>query len=187
MRKGIVRALAFRNIANAGIYRNAVRLALPLLPPDITQTRIYGTSKYGFVLGVEQELSSNLGLFARASWNDGTSETWAFTEIDHSACVGVQIDGNLWQRNDDVLGIASVVNGISDDHRQYLMAGGYGFIIGDGALRYAPEWVSEIYYRFQLNDWCSISADYQCVVNPAYNQDRGPIVHIGAVRVHIEF
>lgn len=186
-RKGIMRILAFRNIANAGTYRDAVRLALPLQSPDITQTRRYATAKFGFVLGVEQELSNNLGLFARASWNDGTSETWAFTEIDHSVCAGIQLDGNLWQRTDDVIGIASVLNGISGDHRQYLADGGYGFIIGDGALRYAPEWISEFYYRFQLNNWCSISADYQCVVNPAYNQDRGPVVHIGAVRIHVEF
>jgi high affinity Mn2+ porin len=184
-RKGVARALAFRNLANAGNYRRTLQ-QMPV-NPDITQTRRYGTVKYGFVLGVEQELTDDIGVFARVSWNDGTSETWAFTEIDQSLCAGVQFAGHLWKRDSDVLGIASVVNGISDDHRDYLAAGGYGFIIGDGALSYAPEWISEVYYRFQVNDWLQLSLDYQLVVNPAYNQARGPIVHIGALRAHVEF
>lgn len=184
-RKGVARLLGFRNIANAGNYERAVTL----VPrnPDISDTRHYGASKVGFILGLEQELSEHSGLFARASWNDGANETWAFTEIDQSLCIGVQLAGQAWKRDTDILGVATVVNGISENHRRYLAAGGYGFIIGDGALSYAPEWITEIYYRFQVTDWLQLSADYQLVLNPAYNQVRGPLVHIGAFRAHVEF
>ena len=40
--------------------------------------------------------------------------------------------------------VALVVSGLSGLHRRYLAAGGYGFIIGDGALRYGPEVLGEI-------------------------------------------
>mgnify|MGYP000228684135 CR=1 FL=1 len=136
--------------------------------------------------GVEQALSENLGLFSRLSWNDGATETWAFTQIDQSFALGAQFDGALWGRTDDAIGIAGVVNGISADHRDYLAAGGLGFIIGDGALQYAPETILEAYYRFQVLSWLQLSADYQFVVNPAYNQSRGP-VNVFSFRTHLDF
>jgi high affinity Mn2+ porin len=87
---------------------------------------------------------------------------------------------------DDVVGIAGVVNGISADHRAFLKAGGYGFIIGDGALNYGHEAVLEAYYNVRLlaNFWTTF--DYQFVSNPGYNKDRGP-VHVFGVRGHVEF
>lgn len=53
--------------------------------------------------------------------------------------------GTHWQRPDDQLGAAVVVNGISPEHRDYLAAGGYGFIVGDGALNYGLERIGEVY------------------------------------------
>jgi high affinity Mn2+ porin len=85
------------------------------------------------------------------------------------------------------LGIAQVINGLSKDHRDYLKAGGYGFIIGDGNLNYHPEFVTELFYSFKLPAcplW--ISPDYQFIMNPAYNKDRGPVSAFG-IRSHIEF
>ena len=181
-----MRALGFLNLANAGQFRNAIALgAATGTAPDITATRQYGTSKYGFVLSIEQQLRDDSGIFSRLSWNDGANETWAFTQIDHSFCFGGQFDGALWQRKDDVIGLASVVNGISDAHRAYLAAGGYGFIIGDGALQYGLEFITEAYYRLQVTSWLQLSADYQFVVNPAYNASRG-LVHVFAVRTHLD-
>jgi high affinity Mn2+ porin len=79
------------------------------------------------------------------------------------------------------------MSGLSEDHSKYLAGGGYGFIIGDGALHYGREWVSEIFYRaniFHPNFF--ITPDYQFVVNPGYNRDRGP-ANVIALRVHVEF
>jgi len=48
------------------------------------------------------------------------------------------------------------------------------FIIGDGALAYAPEIVGDFYYRFHVSDLIAFSAMYQPVINPAYNSDADP-------------
>jgi high affinity Mn2+ porin len=143
-------------------------------------------SKYGFALSVEQQLTPSLGAFLRLSWNDGHTESWAFTEIDHSLAIGAVQNGKPWRRPRDIVGAATVVSGLSPWHERYLAQGGYGFIIGDGSLNYGPEIVSDFYYRVQLSDSISLTAFYQPVINPAYNQDRGP-VHIFTGRLHVSF
>jgi high affinity Mn2+ porin len=49
-----------------------------------------------------------------------------------------------------------------------------------------PEKILQTYYSYSLHAWSSLSFDYQFVVNPAYNADRGP-VHIFVGRLHAEF
>jgi len=127
-----------------------------------------------------------MGAFLRLSWNDGHNESWAFTEIDRSLGVGVTQNGRPWRRPQDIAGAAVVVSGLSDLHERYLAGGGYGFIIGDGALNYGVEVVGDLYYKVQIDDLISFSAIYQPVINPAYNQDRGP-VHIFSGRLHVAF
>jgi high affinity Mn2+ porin len=85
----------------------------------------------------------------------------------------------------DEAGLALVVNGLSSDHRDYLAAGGYGFMIGDGRLRYGLEQIAELYYKSLVIDHIWLTGDYQFVVNPAYNRDRGP-VHVFGIRFHAE-
>lgn len=188
-RQGTIRALGFRNVAAMATYRSAVALAQATgARPDVVNVRRAGHTKLGFGLNAEQEIARNVGLFARVSYNDGRNETWAFTEIDHSASLGIVSTGTRWQRPDDRLGAALVVNGLSPEHRAYLAAGGYGFIVGDGALNYGPEQIGELYYSFALSQYhASISPDYQLVINPAYNRDRSGPVHVVAVRLHVEF
>jgi high affinity Mn2+ porin len=94
------------------------------------------------------------------------------------------VKDNLFGRKQDRLNIGFAFNGISDPHRQYLAKGGYGFIIGDGKLpNYGLESILEVNYNAKITDWLSINPDYQLVINPAYNQDRGP-VHAFALRVN---
>lgn len=182
---GTVRFLLFYNNANMGSYREALRTPGPSAP-DITAVRAYGRSKYGFSLNAEQQLNSNVGAFGRLSWNDGKNETWAFTEIDRSLSLGTTIGGRCWHRTSDEAGAAVVINDISKDHADYLAAGGYGFIIGDGALDHAPEAIAEVYYSFAINKYLSVSPDYQFILHPAYNSARGP-AQTFAVRVHGSF
>jgi high affinity Mn2+ porin len=187
--QGTVRVLGFRNVAAMGDYRAAVATGQALgQQPDVTAARQNGRTKTGFALNAEQEISPNVGLFARLSYNDGKYETWAFTEIDQSASLGLTSTGTRWRRPNDRLGVAAVVNGISPEHRAYLAAGGYGFIIGDGGLSYAPECIGEVYYSFALPRYhASVSPDYQLVVNPAYNRARSGPVHVAGLRLHVEF
>ena len=186
---GTVRALGFRNVAAMANYRTAVVLGRANgEQPNTEDVRRAGHTKVGFGLNAEQELTKNVGLFARVSYNDGRNETWAFTEIDQSASLGVVSTGTRWQRPDDRLGGAVVLNGISPEHRAYLAAGGYGFIVGDGALNYGLESIAEVYYSISLPRYhAAISPDYQLVINPAYNKDRSGPVHVVALRVHVEF
>jgi len=119
-------------------------------------------------------------------WNDGKYATWAFTEIDQTAQLGLSLKGTKWKRQDDVAGIACVINGISSEHQAFLKAGGYGFIIGDGNLNYGHEAILETYYDAKISDAFWLSFDYQFVKNPGYNKDRGGPVNVFALRGHIE-
>jgi len=172
----------FYNKAKMGDYNVALKNAFPY--PDIISTRLYGRSKKG-IYGIADNHFGNVLHFIRASYNDGKNETWAFTEIDRSIATGFSLKGNLWKRENDMWGIAAVVNGLSSYHRNYLAAGGYGFLIGDGRLNYGTENIIESYYSFNAIKGLFISPDYQFVINPAYNKDRGP-VHIVALRIHYQ-
>jgi high affinity Mn2+ porin len=178
-RKGEIHSIFFYNTANMGDYKLALQ---PIYKQDVTQTRKHGRSKIGGVFSGEYPLSKRDGIFWRFSINDGKHETWAFTEIDHSASAGYVVKTSK-KRADDEIGIAAVVNGISGAHQRYLSIGGYGFIIGDGQLNYAPEAIAEAYYKWQLFKNFSLSPNIQYVVNPAYNKDRGP-VFLFALRGH---
>jgi high affinity Mn2+ porin len=96
---GKVGVLAFRNRANMGGFRDALADA-PYNDgiPDVGRVRTERT-KVGFGVNAEQKLTSDIGIFARASWNDGDSETYAFTEIEWSFSAGVAVKGTAWESN----------------------------------------------------------------------------------------
>ncbi len=183
--KGTLRILGYLNNGKFGDYNLAI--AQQPKGPVIDTTQHYGRHKYGFGINAEQYLSHDLGVFARTSWNDGHTETWFFTEIDRSISLGASLHGTKWHRADDEMGLAFVANGLSDPHKNYLAAGGYGFIIGDGKLNYSSEMIAEFYYRFNAyQKKFYISPDYQFIIHPAYNADRGP-VNVFGIRAHVEF
>ena len=170
-----------------GSYAEAVRLAqLTGNAPDTALVRNY-SSQPGIALNLEQQIDQNLGVFARASLNQGSKEAYEFTEINKSLAVGLALRGTGWGRPQDVFGLALVANGLSDDARAYFAAGGLGILIGDGQLpNYASEHILETYYSVTFTDWLWLSADYQWIANPAHNSDRGP-VSIVATRVHVQY
>ncbi|HEV8033031.1 MAG TPA: carbohydrate porin [Stellaceae bacterium] len=180
-KSGKLRLLGFVNRGFEGSYAEA--LSVPGV--DITQTR-KDRLKEGFVVNFEQAISDDLGAFARFSYNDGRNEIMSFTDIDRSGLVGVSLKGTAWQRADDTVGVAGVVNALSSVHARFLEAGGLGVLVGDGKLSYGTEDILEAYYRFQVVKPLSLTADYQFVANPAYNRDRGP-VSIFALRAHLQF
>lgn len=182
-RHGVIRLGAFYNKARMGNYDEAVAIGKALFAaPDIAANRRYGRDKMGIYLNGEYTNGRN-GWFARLSYNDGRNETWTFTEIDQSAQLGYVLNG-IGARKNDKIGIAGVVNGVSKHHRNYLAAGGYGFIIGDGALDYTSENIAEAFYSFDIPAiYLTLTADYQFVLHPAYNKSNGPL-HVVALRAH---
>jgi high affinity Mn2+ porin len=173
----IVRLLAYQNHGRMGIYREAIDRGLAAgTAPDIVADDKEGRRKYGFGMNLEQPLADGgeTGLFLRLGWNDGRTEDFVFTEVDRVLSGGVQIAGNAWRRPADRLGLGATIHGLSRDHRDYLAAGGAGFLLGDGALRYGSEEILELYYRLQLGKYWQLSPDAQYVRDPGYNRDRGP-------------
>ena len=183
-RPGAVKLLAYWNHARMGVYREA--LALAPSAPDVTATRAAGRSKYGFGVNVEQEAGPGLGVFLRAGWNDGKTESWAFTEVERTLAFGATQTGDPWKRPRDLFGVALALNGVNADHRDYLAAGGLGFMLGDGALHASSEVVLDAFYRAALMPFAAVSVEVEHYWNPAFNRDRGPVTIFG-LRLHAEF
>jgi hypothetical protein len=174
----VVRFLSYFNEARMGNYDDAIALASQTgTAPSLLDVEKAGGTKYGFGINFEQPLADDgeTGLFGRMGWNDGRHETWAYTECDRHVSLGAQLSGIHWNRNEDRAGIAYAVDGLSAPHRDYLAAGGYGILMGDGALNYALEQTFEIYYRIQVCRFAQLSPDFQFIQNPGYNRDRGPV------------
>jgi high affinity Mn2+ porin len=182
---GAIRLLSYINHADAGTYAEAIQLARETGVPDITATRKNGTRKYGFGVSMDQELTEDFGVFARLGWNDGKTESFAFTAIDRLATGGVSLKGARWHRPNDTVATELTVSGLSGVHASYLAMGGHDFLIGDGRLEYGPEYVAETYYSAKLFPGFFVSFDLQHDANPAYNEARGP-VWIPSIRLHLE-
>jgi high affinity Mn2+ porin len=178
---GTVRVLGYLNQGRFGSYQAA--LGVP--GADITQTRAY-RSRYGFGLNWEQEITKNIGVFSRIGWNDGHNEAWMFTDINHSASLGVSVKGGAWHRADDTFGLGGVVSGISRVNQEFLAAGGTGILDGDGALSYGQEKALEMYYDCKVSKNLHAALDYQFIKDPSFNRARGAVSVI-ATRLHWEF
>ncbi len=201
---GSVKLLVFHNKAYMGSFKDAITYGkLNSAPPDVSAVRQL-SDKYGIGIALEQNVRDDIGIFARANINDGKRETYAFTEIDKQVSGGMTIFGNKWGRPDDAFGFAIAVNGISKDHQDYISQGGHGAFMGDLAIdtdtptpgvlsniyNYSSEKVFEAYYNSQLTTgkagtlWGAL--DFQHIINPGYNADRGPVDYLG-YRFHYEF
>ncbi|HLG80361.1 MAG TPA: carbohydrate porin [Bradyrhizobium sp.] len=186
---GKLRLGAFENQGVTGNYNQA--LAIEAADPTQNINTVMASirhvnMKYGVYANLEQQILKDVGIFARASWNDGQTEILSFTDIDRSLSGGVSIKGSYWGRDNDTVGIGGAINGLSAANRAFLAAGGIGLLIGDGQLNYRPEQILEAYYAYQVTKNFTVTADYQFVANPAYNADRGP-VSIFSCRLHGEF
>ena len=199
----VLRLLAFRNRARMGDYAETLAIAAAAgTVPDVVANDREGRRKYGYGINLEQPLADDgdTGIFARYGWNDGKTESFAFTEVDRHFSIGGQLAGARWGRANDRLGVGMVVERLSALHQGYLAAGGSDFLLGDGRLNYGYERIVESYYRLDLpwpsgaSGWhhdhpaprVQLSPDFQYVRNPGYNRDRGPVRFWG-LRLHVEY
>jgi len=184
-REGAIRVLAYDNRAQAGNYAEALQLAEEMrTTPSVSLTDRAGTMKYGTGVSFDQAITRDIGIFSRFGWNDGKTQSFAFTAIDRLASGGVSIRATRWHRKYDVVGTALTAGGLSAVHREYLAAGGLDFLIGDGRLNYAPEYVWESFYSGRVFRGFFATFDVQRDTNPAYNHDRGPVM-IYSIRLHV--
>ena len=180
---GKVRFFGYLESANMGSF--PATLDNPSLHEDITKTRRFRYT-YGLGINFEQEISKDIGAFLRAGYRDPNYEFWQYTDISRSLALGLQIKGSAWCRPNDTFGLADALDGLGHAQRKYFGAGGLGILVGDGKLHYGLENVIETYYNLEVFKGVNVTLDYQLVVNPAYNQDRGPI-NVFMARFHFQY
>ena len=187
-KSGVIRILAYTNYANMGIYRNVVaNFEEGLTPiPEITAHPWHITRKFGFGINLEQNLTHYLTAFARFGWDNGKTESFAYTEVDQTFAEGLGTNGAWWHRKQDRAGFAFVSNAIKQDHQAYLADGGLGFLLGDGGLNYGRENILETYYTAHVWRGIYLAPGLQHINNPGYNRDRGPVL-VPSFRAHVEF
>jgi high affinity Mn2+ porin len=185
-RPGAVKALVYGDDGFMGSYADAVAAAAGTNgAPSTSAVRNDKHWKVGAGLNIGQQVAPHVGVFARLSAMNGTYEAFEFTDVDRSVSAGVSVDGTLYRRPNDGFGLAAAFNEISAPAQQYFGAGGLGILAGDGGLSYGGERVVETYYKFGVAKAGAITADYQRVVNPAYNTARGPVSVFG-LRYHAQ-
>ncbi|MCD4781838.1 MAG: carbohydrate porin [Candidatus Omnitrophica bacterium] len=136
-------------------------------------------NSYGFGLSADQELTDIIGVFARYAWQNPevylNSESYS---LEHSYSFGMQIVGEPWGRDEDVVGIAFGQIFPSDD---YKAAG--------SNLKADSEGHIEFYYSYKVNNHLTISPDVQIVMNP-YGSDAtngDDTIVIGGIRGQVDF
>jgi high affinity Mn2+ porin len=183
---GKIAVTGFLTRARMGSFADAVALAQATgTPADIAADRQY-RGRGGVSLNLEQQITEQLGVFARAGYADGDVEPYDFTDIDRTAAAGLSLAGKQWGRPDDTFRVAGVINGITKIHEEFLNDGGLGILVGDGMLPHpGPEQIIETNYTLPVS-FFKLTLDYQFIVNPGYNEDRGPASVLSA-RMHTDF
>ena len=183
---GKIAVTGFLTRARLGRYSDAVELAeMTGGTPSVAAVRNY-TSRSGVSINAEQQITPDVGFFARAGFVSPDIEQVAFTDMTDTFAAGVAISGNAWGRSGDTIGVAVDVNIFSPQAEAYLNAGGLGALVGDGKLpQPGPEEIIETYYSVPVAS-VRATVDYQFINNPAYNEQRGPVSVIG-VRLHSQF
>jgi carbohydrate-selective porin OprB len=118
--------------------------------------------------------------------SDGRTEVDAYTATDRSLSFGTLAKGSAWSRTRDLAGAGVNLGWISRVHADYLRLGGIDGFIGDGSIRPAMEGSVDVFYSGYLRGSLWLSGDYQRIVHPGFNADRGP-VNVFSVRIHGEF
>jgi porin len=118
----------------------------------------------GFGISVDQQLSSIIGVFARAGWQNDAAV------IDHETAYsgGVNINGKLWGREHDEIGL------------------GYAYLRGADKADIDNTNAIEAYTKFKISDFSDITFDIQYIDdNMKRGDDRKGIIY--GVRVNAYF
>jgi high affinity Mn2+ porin len=175
---GKIRLLGFYNSYHGGDFKHYHSDAT-IHEAHFDSTDAY-TTKFGGGIDIHYRLTDNSGFFWRYSLNDGLHEDFGYTQCNASINTGILLKMKIIDRPKDKLGLCGSYNTISLLQQQYLQDGGVGFMVGDGTLTYAPEQVFEAFYAFNFLDHIYLTANYQYIINVAYNAGRGNAHFLGA-------
>ena len=128
-------------------------------------------------------MTKGVGVFARLGWNAGQTPDWAMRTCPKSGSAGLSINGDFWHRPNDTVGLAGIINGISRVQQEFFRrrrAGHPGWRRG-GTLELRIGEKLEVYYKAQIWKSFNATADYQYVIDPAYNAARGPVSILASV------
>jgi len=134
---------------------------------------------YGFGISLDQELTDNLGVFARYGWQDPdvylNGENFS---LEYAWSTGIQLSGSLWGRDEDRLGLAIgqvIPSGDYQNARSNLQANNEGHF--------------EAYYSYMVNEHLTLSPDLQVIWNP-YGDDAAigdETIIVGGMRGQVDF
>lgn len=136
-------------------------------------------SNKGFGISIDQQISSDITLFARYGMQDED-----VSRFDQVFTLGGQIIGNSWRRANDVIGIAYGASHVSDKFKDGTSQGLVSDV--DYAADASFEHYIEAYYRYWANKNLSISPDIQYIINPGGDDDKDSIFIYG-IRAQIAF
>lgn len=135
---------------------------------DINTGNVTENTSYG--LSADQEIMDGVGVFARYGvMDDGIDENLVKSAIS----AGVSLSGSLWNRENDVLGIAAGVLAINEDSSSV-------------AANPDDESHLEIYYNLGYSEHFTLTPDLQIVTNAGGDADNDTITVYG-LRAQMNF
>jgi hypothetical protein len=132
----------------------------------------------GWGLSFDQEITDTIRAFARYSQTEDDiarydEDEWEIIPFDKTWSIGADFSGKMWNRKDDVLGIAFGQTILTDDYEK---ANNH---TGD-------ESYFEAYYRLALHERFSVSPDFQWIKNAGGNS-RADDIYIFGIRGQLDF
>ena len=129
------------------------------------------TENTSFGLSADQEIMDGIGVFARYGvMDDGIDENLVKSAIS----AGVSLSGSLWNRENDVVGIAAGVLAINEDSSSSVAAN------PDDESHF------EVYYKLGFSEHFTLTPDLQVVTNAGGDADNDTITVYG-LRAQMNF
>ncbi|MDR1087554.1 MAG: carbohydrate porin [Endomicrobium sp.] len=137
------------------------------------------TGSYGFGVSVDQVINENIGLFVRFGYKDksagfhvtdkdgnGVAPTAFVLPKSLSWSFGAQINGCVWARTKDTVGIALGQIYGSSDAKGHIATDGIYNGSNNGNYKDGAETALEVYYKFVINDYLALTPAIQYIASP---------------------
>src|SRR3990170_2574001 len=158
-------------------------VALTFMPSEMVEIRLIGANgmnissgepeeNTGFGFSLDQEVADDIGLFARYAMQDEDHEE---NLVKSAISGGVSLSGSLWDRKNDVVGIAYGILSVNDKAPDIAAISNSG-----------DEGHFEIYYKLGFSDHFTLTPDLQVITNTGGDADNDTTTVYG-VRAQMNF